>query len=824
MHALLIILAAFSLASVPGPVQDDADEILAQLSKVRLDKNQIHHIRDITIRRDVISISFNRGTIAFLEPIGGRVTGAVFVGSGEILVIPPDPIEKRQLNGFTGSPILNERFTAAMFRFTDDMYAEILEQSRGRAQEEVRAQDLESLLPWEQNIGDRSRLLNYRLLTDLLGSSADRFFFAEIQGEKLGWFDAIYDQMMAEEVAIVGARSPSLPTSQVWASFNRRSEARDPEAVDHEDPSIVDALRYEIDTTIRPDTVLEARADITVRARTDGERVLTFDLTRTLRVTEVLVNGLPAKFYQHALVPDSDAYQGFDSFVVVLPGPMRKDEEFRIRSRYTGRVLEPRGEGIYFISERSLWYPNVGMHDPATFDLTFHYPVGHSLIATGDDVERWEDAAMGHSRWTTRGEFFVAGFNYGDFTIEQRDTGSVPLSISLHNEIETALRNRVAQRAFELEESIRAASTLSAGGRRRGVLMPVSPSSEGRSVPREYEAFSTLGMSERVLDEIGSSLDFFAEAFGPYPYGRLVVSQFPVPFSQGWPSLLYISTFSFMTPEQWDRLGLTQAPSDVLDTEFVRAHEVAHQWFGNMVSWHSYRDQWIMEALANYAGAMYLEEKHGADAFRNILDQATERLLTATGEGRTHDDNGPLWLGYRLSTTKVPNGYVETVYHKGTLVVHMLRMLMRDPETSSDERFLAMVRHFLEEFQGRAASTFDLKNIAESHMTDRMDVSGEGTLDWFFDQWVFGTGVPEYELTYSLDGGGSRVTASGRVQPANLPDFIVPVPLYARTGAALTYLGDVVVEGEGAEFFFALDSRPDELVLDPYHAVLRRGD
>ena len=145
-------------------------------------------------------------------------------------------------------------------------------------------------------------------------------------------------------------------------------------------------------------------------------------------------------------------------------------------------------------------------------------------------------------------------------------------------------------------------------------------------------------------------------------------------------------------------------------------------------------------------------------------------------------------------------------------------------ETSSDERFLAMVRHFLEEFQGRAASTFDLKNIAESHMTDRMDVSGEGTLDWFFDQWVFGTGVPEYELTYSLDGGGSRVTASGRVQPANLPDFIVPLPLYARTGAALTYLGDVVVEGEGAEFFFALDSRPDELVLDPYHAVLRRGD
>jgi len=117
----MAILGGLFQAAPPG----EAQEILAQLSKIRLDKSHIHYIRDITIRRDVLTVALSRGVIAFLEPVNGKVTGAVFIGSGDIVAIPPDPIEKEQVYKFTGTPVLNETFETAILRFTDNTYEEI---------------------------------------------------------------------------------------------------------------------------------------------------------------------------------------------------------------------------------------------------------------------------------------------------------------------------------------------------------------------------------------------------------------------------------------------------------------------------------------------------------------------------------------------------------------------------------------------------------------------------------------------------------------------------------------------------------------------------
>ena len=125
MHLLLGLLMAIagSVSQISAPAE--TDEILARLSNLHVDKTQIYKIRDITIRRDALSISFNRGTIGFFEPVMGRVIGAVFIGSGEVVAIPPDPVEKQQLYKFTGSPLLNEPFNAAVLRFTDDTAVDV---------------------------------------------------------------------------------------------------------------------------------------------------------------------------------------------------------------------------------------------------------------------------------------------------------------------------------------------------------------------------------------------------------------------------------------------------------------------------------------------------------------------------------------------------------------------------------------------------------------------------------------------------------------------------------------------------------------------------
>src|SRR5689334_6924480 len=102
MGVVAALLMAFLGTVYQSAAPGDADEILTQLAKIRPDKAQIHSVRDITIRRDVLTISLNRGAIAFFEPVNGRVTGAVFIGSGEIVAIPPDSIEKQQIYKFTG--------------------------------------------------------------------------------------------------------------------------------------------------------------------------------------------------------------------------------------------------------------------------------------------------------------------------------------------------------------------------------------------------------------------------------------------------------------------------------------------------------------------------------------------------------------------------------------------------------------------------------------------------------------------------------------------------------------------------------------------------
>jgi aminopeptidase N len=225
---------------------------------------------------------------------------------------------------------------------------------------------------------------------------------------------------------------------------------------------------------------------------------------------------------------------------------------------------------------------------------------------------------------------------------------------------------------------------------------------------------------------------------------------------------------------------------------------------------------------------LYLEEAGSGGASRSraaqILADLGSRLQAESRPGETFDGLGPVWLGQRLATASDPEGYHETVYAKATWIVHMLRMLMREEGSSGDDRFFSMVREFLGEFGGRAATTWDLKAVAENHLGDRMDLEGDGTLDWFFDQWVFGTGIPDYAIDYDVAAeptGGFRV--EGRVTDRLGLDFTMPLPLYARTRAGeVRFLGDVVVSGNSSDFGFVLDALPIEILLDPERSVLRR--
>src|SRR5262250_698334 len=175
--AVALFMAVFGLFQSSPPA--DADQVLNQLSKIQIDKKQIHSIRDVTIRRDVLTIALDRGVIAFLQPVQGKVTGAVFIGSGEIVAIPPDAIEKQQIYKFTGTPILNESFQTAVLRFTDSTYDELNKEISQHAEEDVSPDDAAQFNSLDASLAARAAPLNLRLLADFLEPTAGTFFLGE---------------------------------------------------------------------------------------------------------------------------------------------------------------------------------------------------------------------------------------------------------------------------------------------------------------------------------------------------------------------------------------------------------------------------------------------------------------------------------------------------------------------------------------------------------------------------------------------------------------------------------------------------------------------
>src|SRR5579863_5572725 len=125
--AIAICAASAAWAATPPEARPakPAEALYLQLSQVRLDPARVYLVRGASLDRSAIHITFEDGTIAFTQDVMGRVTGAFFEGDGEVLLSPPNEVERNSMGLFTGMAILEERFATAYFRFNDDVPADL---------------------------------------------------------------------------------------------------------------------------------------------------------------------------------------------------------------------------------------------------------------------------------------------------------------------------------------------------------------------------------------------------------------------------------------------------------------------------------------------------------------------------------------------------------------------------------------------------------------------------------------------------------------------------------------------------------------------------
>ena len=839
--ALMAMPVAFAQSSTaPSSPQADqavsspehsAETLYLQLRSVGLDKSHVYNIRDATLDRSAFHISFEDGTIAFTEDVGGRITGAFFEGEGEVLLAPPDQSERASMTLFTGAAILEERFITAYFRFNDKTFAELQPSLRPAEHSE------EFITQWNPAARNLAETDALRLLLSFSNSMAssgqgekldvspdeDRMLHARVQGSKLGVFDLYYDSTTPEQIWAGQLKTVEGDTHyDVWTSFTvdgpsgRTGTATNVLSEDGK-PNPVRVSQYRIQTRVEPPTRLQTDATLQLEVIQGGQRAVLFELSRVLQVKEVDADGKPVEFiHNQALEGTQLARQGNDLVAVIFPQVLKTGQKIDLHFVYAGDVLSEAGSGLLYVGARGTWYPNRGL-EMARFDLTFRYPVGWTLVATGKRVEGTPpavDPGEEMSRWVSERPLPIAGFNLGKYSRVVAHAGTVQVEAYATAGVERTFPKGTTQATLP--------QPITPFHIRR------EPESMTVSAPRPSPARN----AQAVADLSAHAVEFFANRFGPYPYADLALTQMPGYVSQGWPSLIFLSSFSFLTAEE--KSDLHMSPVMRILSDNVIAHETAHQWWGDLVSWKGYRDQWIFEALANYSALMMLESD-SPQKFRVVMESYRENLLEKNKEGSQLADAGPVTFGTRLTCSHFPAGYEAISYGRGTWLFHMLRYMMRDAvregkrsantsDADADAPFLRALMKIRQRFQEKPITTHDVLQMFEEELPTSLWFEEKQSLEWFDQGWVNGTAVPRYELhgvKYTAKTNGTVVT--GSIDQNEAPkDLVTPVPVYAVLSGKMMLLGRVFADGPDTSFHLSAPAGTRKIVLDPYQTLLTR--
>ena len=282
---------------------------------------------------------------------------------------------------------------------------------------------------------------------------------------------------------------------------------------------------------------------------------------------------------------------------------------------------------------------------------------------------------------------------------------------------------------------------------------------------------------------------FFEDKTGvAYPwekYAQIVIDDFM------WGGMENTSAVTLNTATVVDSCASLDFPSDG-----VVAHELAHMWWGDLVTPRDWTDLWLNEGFATYFEALYTEATYGNDEFQY-------EMILASSASRNTD---------RLQGRKpiVSTGsYLVNVYSRGAWVLHMLRDIL------GEDAFVKGLRDYLKKYQYASAETAEFKLALE-------DATGQN-LDWFFRQWLYGAGCPRLKAATAWDSSARtlQVTVEQYQETDSLTGiFRFPLTVECTTASGKT-ARRVWIERQSQTFTLRLDSQPLMVILDRGYHVLK---
>ncbi len=779
-----------------------AAAIGAELHQLKLDPDACYRVRDIPLDRADIRFFFTDGWLIFARPVAGRRIAAIYgaresTDDAELLVRPSNRSERASLAQAAGAPNLDEHFRAAVFVFTDGGGEELISAIERSGAKKSEERGLLYASEAGETVRNLTTSLEVRVVHDLLTDAASRgegLSFAAIAGRTLGNFDVLFDPTDYEQ-AVVGkvTISGNSPRFDVWTSFRSRASLRAGTSV----PADFSLENYRIEATIQPDLHLHAVTRMTLRAGQRLAGVVGLDISPRMNLTAARVDGKKVEIFRRQSFRESLAGGGAnDTFLIGLPTPVEAGATREIEIHHDGEVIHKAGDGVFFVADRVSWYPSRGFRF-STYDLTFRLPKQYLLAAPGDPLEEKieGDWRIVHRRSTQ--PIRMAGFNIGSYEHVSVRRGDYEVEMYANTNAEPFLPAR--------KPAVAAASS-SPGGQPASGRKAGAGESPAKASPNPAARMGAVGA------EIAEEFEWMASQFGPPPLKRIAVSPIPGFFGQGFPGLIYLSTVSYLEDSARKALLKSDPGADAFFTSIMHAHEVAHQWWGNLVSPATYHDEWLSEALANYSALLVLERKRGPKAVETVLEEYRKALLSP-GPSSTIEASGPITWGVRLRDEGRLEVWHAIIYGKGTWIVHMLRRRM------GDAAFLRMLFELRKRYELRPVSTEEFRALAAEFLPAH---DPDPALEGFFDTWVYGTGIPTLEMSTSIRGKAPAVALTVTVRQSDVPeDFVTEAPIEVRPAAGgKPFVRWVHTSSEPVVLTVKLKARPQKVELAPGMALL----
>ncbi|MEI6089509.1 MAG: hypothetical protein WCR42_03580 [bacterium] len=432
---------------------------------------------------------------------------------------------------------------------------------------------------------------------------------------------------------------------------------------------------------------------------------------------------------------------------VKIPKAAEPFTPLKIILDYSGSFLNRVVDQTYMKSSTT-WYPIMSDQPKIFFDMQVTYPLNYEFLGVGDLVSTEKTEFTNVSRWVTKEPVNTNSFSFG------------------------------AYRKKEFK---------SPNGMDMGFY------------------FFNYNFIDYICQESGSLIDFYSKLFGPIPYKKIYISEFPDNYGEAFPGLIHLSELNF----------------EIINTESNNvsffAQVFAHQWWGNDVLPETYHDNWIVDGLSAYSAMIYIIAiKKDPAKFFELLRKSQEELINARiSLLNTGIRPGALSIGYRNVSSKAKGDYSLVMFAKGMWIFHMLRNLMMDFETRDETDFTTLLREIYTETDGSYISTAYLKQKVEDKMKEDMG--------WFFDQWVDDYKIPKYKFAYKFEKSlTGKYTVKCRVEQSEVPDsFKMYVPISIEISENNIIREKKLITGKTTEFEIQLaDIKPKNIYFNDPSSVL----